>query len=62
MKKLKLKKWVKYVILSILDLIIIFNLPNLIKEPATINQYRLNIIIVFCIIFINMFSISKIEK
>lgn len=62
MKKLKLKKWVKYTILAIVDLIIILNLPSLIKEPATVNQYRLNIIIVACIIFFNTISISKIEK
>ena len=62
MKKLKLKKWVKYVILFILDLIMILNLPNLIKEPATINDYRLNILILFFIIMINILSIYKIEK
>lgn len=62
MKKLKLRKWVKYTILAIIDFIIILNLPNLIKEPATVNQYRLNIIIVACIIFFNTISISKIEK
>ena len=62
MKKLKLKKWVKYVILSILDLIMILNLPNLMVEPTTINDYRLNILILFFIIMINILSIYKIEK
>lgn len=61
MKKLKLKKWVKYVILSILDLIIILNLPNLMVEPTTINDYRFNIIILFIILMINLLSIYKIE-
>lgn len=61
MKKLKLKKWVKYVILFILDLIIILNLPNLMVEPTTINDYRFNIIILFIILMINLLSIYKIE-
>lgn len=61
MKKLKLKKWVKYVILSILDLIMILNLPNLMVEPTTINDYRFNIIILFIILMINLLSIYKIE-
>lgn len=61
MKKLKLKKWVKYVILSILDLIMILNLPNFMVEPTTINDYRFNIIILFIILMINLLSICKIE-
>lgn len=61
MKKLKLKKWVKYVILSILDLIMILNLPNFMVEPTTINDYRFNIIILFIILMINLLSIYKIE-
>lgn len=61
MKKLKLKKWVKYVILSISDLIMILNLPNLMVEPTTINDYRFNIIILFIILMINLLSIYKIE-
>ena len=61
MKKLKLKKWVKYVILFILDLIIILNLPILIKIPTTVNDYRFNILILFFIIMINLLSIYKIE-
>lgn len=61
MKKLKLKKWVKYVILFILDLIIILNLPNFMVEPTTINDYRFNIIILFIILMINLLSIYKIE-
>ena len=61
MKKLKLKKWVKYVILFILDLTIILNLPNLMVEPTTINDYRFNIIILFIILMINLLSIYKIE-
>ena len=61
MKKLKLKKWVKYVILSILDLIIILNLPNLMVEPTTINDYKFNMLILFIILMINLLSIYKIE-
>ena len=62
MKKLKLKKWVRYTLLFTLDMVIIFNLPILIKEPDTINDYRFNILILFFIIIINILSIYKIEK
>lgn len=62
MKKIRLKKWVRYLILSIIDLIIILNLPNLMKEIVTINDYRQNILILFIILFSNILLICKIEK
>ena len=62
MKKIRLKKWVRYLMLSIIDLIIILNLPNLMKEIVTINDYRHNILILFIILFSNILLICKIEK
>ena len=62
MKKIRLKKWVRYLILSIIDLIVILNLPNLMKEIVTINDYRQNILILFIILFSNILLICKIEK
>jgi hypothetical protein len=62
MKKIRLKKWVRYLMLSIIDLIIILNLPNLMKEIVTINDYRQNILILFIILFSNILLICKIEK
>lgn len=46
MKKLKLRKWVKQVILIIIAIIL---LNILLIEPQTINQFRYNIIIIFII-------------
>jgi hypothetical protein len=62
MKKIRLKKWVRYLMLSIIDLIVILNLPNLMKEIVTINDYRQNILILFIILFSNILLICKIEK
>lgn len=46
MKKLKLRKWVKQVILIIIAIIL---LNILLIEPQTINQFRYNIMIIFII-------------
>jgi len=46
MKKLKLRKWVKQVILIIVAIIL---LNILLIEPQTINQFRYNIMIIFII-------------
>ena len=46
MKKLKLRKWVKQVILIIIAVIL---LNILLIEPQTINQFRYNIMIIFII-------------
>lgn len=62
MKKIRLKKWVRYLMLSIIDLIVVLNLPNLMKEIVTINDYRQNILILFIILFSNILLICKIEK
>ena len=47
MKKLKLRKWVKQVILIIVAIIL---LNILLIEPQTINQFRYNIMIIFIIL------------
>ena len=62
MKKLRLKKWVKYLLLGIINLIIILNINVLIKEPITINQYRINILILAAILLSNGIAIYKIEN
>lgn len=46
MKKLKLRKWVKQVILIIIAIIL---LNVLLIESQTINQFRYNIMIIFII-------------
>lgn len=61
MKKLKLRKWVKYSILAILNLIVIINLPSIIRTADTVNNYRFNILVIATIIFINSLYIYKIE-
>lgn len=48
--------------LFIIDLIVILNLPNLMKKIVTINDYRQNILILFIILFSNILLICKIEK
>ena len=62
MKKLRLKKWVKYLLLGIINLIIILNINVIIKEPITINQYRINILILAAILLSNGIAILKIEN
>ena len=62
MKKLRLRKWVKYLLLGIINLIIILNINVLIKEPITINQYRINILILAAILLSNGIAIYKIEN
>lgn len=46
MEKLKLRKWVKEVILIIVAIIL---LNILLIEPQTINQFRYNIMVIFII-------------
>lgn len=62
MKKLKLRKWVKYLILSIIDGIIMWNLPKIIVDSNTLNEYRYNIIVLFIIIIFNLIGIIIAEK
>ena len=62
MKKLRLRKWVKYLLLGIINLIIILNINVLINEPITINQYRINILILAAILLSNGIAIYKIEN
>ena len=61
MKKLRLKKWVKYLILTIFDTIVILNLPSILKDPNILNNYRFNILIIGTFLLINLIGILKIE-
>ena len=63
MKRLRLRKWVKYSILSIFDLIFILNLPVILKDTGNINDYRFNILILFLFSVINTVAIiTMIER
>ena len=63
MKKLRLRKWVKYTILFTINFIIIINLPNILKNVENnVNNFRYNVFIIFLIFIGNLVAISKIEK
>lgn len=62
MKKYHLKKWVKYLLLFMIDGIFCWNAPHLIRNANTINDFRHNVIVVFILIMINTLAIIKIEK
>ena len=62
MKKLRLKKWVKYLLLTILDLIFILNLPVILKDTGNLNNYRFNIIVLFTFFIINGIAVAIIER
>lgn len=61
-KKLRLKNWVKYLILGIIDLIFIINLPNILKDTESINNYRFNILIIMIFLIINIIFMGIIEN
>lgn len=61
MKKLKLRKWVKYTALGMVDLGFILNIPNIIKNTETLSGYRYNIIVLGIFFLINILVISLIE-
>lgn len=62
MKKLKLRKWVKYLLLIILDLIVIFNIPAILRDVKTLNEYRFNMILLFIFFMINLITMIIIER
>lgn len=63
MKKYKLRKWVKYTMLGIINFIIIINLPNILIEiNNNANNFRYNILVITVIIVGNILSIKYIEK
>ena len=62
MKKLRLRKWCKYTLLAIVNLVIILNLPLIIKNATTLNDYRHNIIALGMIIIFNTLAVCKIEN
>ena len=57
---LKMKSNLKYIILVLIDLAIIFNLPLILKNSESLNAYRYNIIILFIFILSNAIAIYKI--
>ena len=61
-KKLKMKPAVKYTILFIIDLIFVLNLPLILKDVETINDYRFNILILGIFFIANAIASIKIEK
>lgn len=61
-KKLKMKPIGKYTILFIIDLIFVFNLPLLLKDVETINDYRFNILVLGAFLTANVIALIKIEK
>ena len=62
MKKLRLRKWVKYLLLGIANTLLLINLPMIIRQVNTINDYRYNILAIATIIIINSVAILKIEN
>ena len=62
MKRMKMKKNLKYIILGTINLIIIMNLPSILKNATTLNKYRYNWLIIALIILGNAISIIKIEN
>lgn len=59
MKKLKLRKWVKYLLLFIITFII---LKLFIRDADTYKNYCINFITIFYVIVIDFVLIIKIEK
>lgn len=63
MKKLRLRKWVKYTMLFAINFIVIINLPNILIEiNNNANNFRYNILVITVIIVGNILSIKYIEK
>jgi len=60
-KKIKLKASFYYTLLFIVDFIFIYNAPLIIKEANTINQYRLNWLIMFVVLMVNGLAICMLE-
>lgn len=62
MKKLKMKASLKYLILAVIDLVVLLNLPLILKDANTINAYRYDWCIIFIFVIINVISILKISE
>lgn len=59
----RLRKWVKYLILGVINGIVLINLPLILKDAnESINDFRYNWLVIFTIIIINAIAIAKIEK
>lgn len=59
---LKLRKSVKYTILFLIDLIFVFNLPLILKNSESLNDYRYNMMILFALFISNAIALTKIEN
>ena len=59
---LKMKSNLKYTILFILDLIFVFNLPNILIATGTVNAFRFNMMILITLFTFNVIAICKIEN
>lgn len=62
MKKLRLRKGVKYVLFGIFNIIVFMVLPNILKTPNDINTYRANIGILTILLAIDFISLINIES
>lgn len=61
-RKLKMKKNLKYIILGVLDSIFIINLPSILINATTLNQYRYNWIMLGIFLIANFITITFIEN
>ena len=60
-KKTKPKVSFYYTLLFIADFAFVYNAPLIIKEANTINQYRLNWLIMFVVLMVNGLAICMLE-
>jgi len=62
MKKMKLRKWVKYLILILLNIMMLIIIANLLRNVKTVNDYRFNSLIIIIYMMIDTLLIYKIER
>ncbi len=61
-KKLRMKPITKYTILFIIDFIYILNIPSLMREVNTTNDYRYNMLLLFALFIVNAIASIKISN
>ena len=59
---LKMKSNLKYTILFLIDLVVILNLPLILKNQNSINDYRYNMLVLFALFISNAIAVYKIEN
>lgn len=62
MKKMKLRKWVKYLILILLNIMMLIIIANLLRNVKTVNDYRFNSLIIIIYMMVDTLLIYKIER